>query len=732
MATKDHTQWNIFPEAVANSYSMIFFSMDRWFAVLLILLTFIDPVVGGTGFLAVIMINALAIFLGLDKGIIKRGEFGFNALLVGLGLGAFYEPNLPLLLLLFFAVIMTLFITILLLGVLTKYGLPFLSLPFVFGLWTVMLASRNFEALGISQRGLYFLNELYAVGENHFVVIYQFLNDLHIPIAIKTYFRSLGAILFQFNVLSGVVLALALLVYSRIAFILSLLGFFTAYGFYQWIGADLTQLNYNYIGFNFILSAIALGGFYLVPSRWSFGWVIILTPVLAILTSSLTNLLVTFQLGTYSLPFNLVVISFLYVLKWRSSKTKPEEVSAQTFYPEKNKYHYLSDLERYKNYRMVPIGMPFMGEWYVSQGPDGEYTHREDWRHAWDFVIVDENDLQYQNQGKDVEDYYCYGKPVTAPADGKVIAIQDGIEDNRVGAMNLTQNWGNSILIEHGLSLYSQISHIKPDSFKVKKGDTVKKGQELALCGNSGRSPYPHIHFQLQTTPYIGSLTYEYPISLYLSRENNHDKSFHFFDFPEEGMRLKNLEAAELMKYTYYFMPGKKITFMVDGKKRVNWECKADPYNQTYIECEESGAKAYFQNNGALHYFTSYIGKKDTLLYHFFLANYKVALSFQKDLKLKDSIPIDLLKKTGFNWLQDLMAPFYQYKKAGYVLEYTKSKGMIQLEEVHLSSKVNLQKWKKKQVKYQYTQIIKDYQVKYFEIQDGKRTIKAEQVIENI
>ena len=74
-----------------------------------------------------------------------------------------------------------------------------------------------------------------------------------------------------------------------------------------------------------------------------------------------------------------------------------------------------------------------------------------------------------------LEDYYCYGAPVVAPADGTVVNIIDGIEDNNPGDINMSQNWGNTIIIKHTDYLYSQISHLKQDSFKVKIGDKYFK-----------------------------------------------------------------------------------------------------------------------------------------------------------------------------------------------------------------------------------------------------------------
>lgn len=57
-------------------------------------------------------------------------------------------------------------------------------------------------------------------------------------------------------------IAFGLLYSSRIAFSLSVIGFYLAYLFYSIFGADVNDLNYNLLGSNFIFIAIAIGCFF--------------------------------------------------------------------------------------------------------------------------------------------------------------------------------------------------------------------------------------------------------------------------------------------------------------------------------------------------------------------------------------------------------------------------------------------------------------------------------------
>lgn len=664
-----------FISSVINSYAQIFFSKNYLFAIILLIVSFFDFYAGLSGLLAVIISNSAAYIIGFNKYNIKLGYYGFNNLLVGLGLGIYYNPNIEFFMALFFASLLTLLITVALEGIVGKYGLPYLSLSFLLVLWMVSLATREFKSLEISERGIYILNEMYFLGGHNLVNIYQYFGKHNLPEYISLYFRSLGAILFQYSLFAGILVSLGLLIYSRIAFTLSIFGFGSAYLFYKLIGGNVQELSYGYIGFNFILTSIAVGGFFIVPSKYSFFSVLLLIPLISIILSSSMAVFSIFQISIYSLPFNIIVLTFLYILKFREKNfLKPEIVGIQHFSPEINLYTQKNNFGRFKNSHIIPISLPFWGLWKVTQSEDDEITHKGEWKHAFDFEIEDENDKLFVDSGLLCSDYFCYNKPIIAPADGKVEQIIDYIDDNKIGDVNIENNWGNTIVIRHTDLLFTKISHIRKESFKVNVGDYVKKGEVLALCGNSGRSPQPHIHFQIQSTPYIGSKTLDYPLGHYILNENG-KYLLQSYRKPLKNQKIMNIERNKFMYDAYHFIPGQRLNFLVfneknNTEKKYQWEVVADFYNNTYIYCETTKSKAYFYNDGFFHFFTHFEGNKNSLLYFFYLANYKVLTSFYENMQIDDFYPIHLTNNKILLFFQDFLAPLKIFIKSYFKLVY--------------------------------------------------------------
>ncbi|MCR4442287.1 MAG: M23 family metallopeptidase [Peptococcaceae bacterium] len=75
------------------------------------------------------------------------------------------------------------------------------------------------------------------------------------------------------------------------------------------------------------------------------------------------------------------------------------------------------------------------------------------------------------------------GTPVKAANSGTI---------NLARKLNVT---GNTVIIDHGLKLYSTYCHM--DKILVKEGEEVKKGQVIGQVGSTGFSTGPHLHWNI-------------------------------------------------------------------------------------------------------------------------------------------------------------------------------------------------------------------------------------------
>lgn len=84
--------------------------------------------------------------------------------------------------------------------------------------------------------------------------------------------------------------------------------------------------------------------------------------------------------------------------------------------------------------------------------------------------------------------------PVYAPADGKVIIAR------------YLSGYGNYVMIDHGDGYYTGFGHLS--SFNVSQGQTVSRGQQIAVSGNTGISTGDHLHYEV----YIGGIDNYYRV----------------------------------------------------------------------------------------------------------------------------------------------------------------------------------------------------------------------------
>ena len=154
------------------------------------------------------------------------------------------------------------------------------------------------------------------------------------------------------------------------------------------------------------------------------------------------------------------------------------------------------------------LHLPFApgDSWTVVWGGDTRaqnyHVDAPDQRHAYDLLVV-ENGVSHRGDGSRLDQYYAWGRRILAPASGTVIEAVNDLADNAIGQRDAAHAAGNHVLLDLGGGEYALLAHLQHGSVQVKAGNRVITGQWLGLCGNSGNTSEPHLHFHVQDKPYL-------------------------------------------------------------------------------------------------------------------------------------------------------------------------------------------------------------------------------------
>jgi urea transporter/murein DD-endopeptidase MepM/ murein hydrolase activator NlpD len=683
---KQKVQFHI--DALLNSYSQVFFSLNKWLALLIMVATFLKPHVGLVALLSVLFANTTIYLLGYQLKAIREGMYGFNVLLLAVALSNLFNINSAFVVLMLVSVILVSIITISMSHFFERHFLPAVSIPFFAAFWIIKLATPNFSGLFLNLDDVYWLNSTYKIGGWDLIKFDNFFETLNIPLFAQIYLKSLGSVFFVPYVFAGLIICTGILAFSRIAFSLSIVAFYVAWKGCILFGYDQENLIVGLTGSNIIFTAIGIGCFYLVPNVATYILALVLVPLTLLLCNTFAAILQPWALPAMTMPFAFITVLTLHALRMRLIPYFFKFVDIQYYSPEKVVYKSQNINERFSNVFPIKFQLPVMGKWFVSQAYNGSITHKGMFDKAIDFVITeDESEKTFSKDGINLDDYYCYAKPVLAPASGYISNINDNIDDNRIKDVNLDKNWGNTVVIYHAEGVYSQLSHLKKDSIKVQIGDYVKSGDIIAQCGSSGRSPEPHLHYQIQQHYNIGGSTVQYPFAYYIEHQGS-KLAFNEYKVPNEKAVVENIQINKLLSETFYFIPGKKFKFKVEKNDADNdiesWEVFTDVYNRTYIYCHSTSSIAYFVNDGSVFYFTDFEGDKNSFLFYFYLGCYKVLLAYYQDLEIEDSIPSDVFNYILLQPFQDLVSPFFTFIQANYHIKYNF------IDDVYNSSRIEL------------------------------------------
>lgn len=609
-------------KTVLCSYSEIFFLRHWGTGLVLLALTLVNPNVCVNGLVAVLAAYGFAVFLGLDKAFLASGFYTYNPLLVGLSMGYLFRIAPLTFLIVTLAGILTFVVTHMLYNISSYYlRLPILSLPFVLMSSLAYLASARYSNL--------LVNGLYAQSFSNL--------ELYLPVWFSGLLKSLGAIFFMPQVEIGLVILIVFFLSSRILFFLVALGYYSGSLVTALLVGSFHQAFTNVNHFNFIWIAMALGGIFLVPSLKSYVIAVVAVATSTLLMHAMEVFWATYDIPAFALPFNLVTLAFLYVLGVAGFPMIGHTIKST---PEATLDHYLAVNRRFKG-TLRTLSLPFAGAWTVWQGPNGRWTHQGSWQHAFDFVITDREGNTYRDAGQLLTDYFAFGKPILSPVRGRVVRVTKSLKDNAPGQTDKANNWGNLVIIQDARGFWVELSHFKQDSIRVAEGEWVEKGALLGHCGNSGYSPQPHIHLQVQASETVGSATLPFSLVGYTCQEQ-----YFANDLPDEGAVVEATVPDRSMIRQMTFLLDQKLCFDVyhsgQHMETVTWTVRMAPDSTFYFD--SGRGRLYFGIHDGTFYLYGTEGH-DRHLNRLQLALPRLPLTYAPSMRWNDHVPISALQR---------------------------------------------------------------------------------------
>ena len=283
--------------------------------VLLFGVFFGSPWLGLAALLGLLTSTSAAWAIGVERGLILSGVYGFNGFFAGLALASFLNPNPGLWMIVAIAGALSAALTCALHSLLGRIHLPPLSAPFVCALWLILLSVMQLGGLTHAQGpvpgvGGRLLTEAARAWTD------QFTNGQETAgLLLNGTLRGVSQIFFQDDLIVGLIFLLGLLANSTRAALLAAAGSLTGSLIALLIGAADSAVFHGLYGFNSALSALAVATLIGKPGWRTLIAALLCAAVAAIATGAMIPLLRPAGLPVLSAPFCLSSWIFLLALQ---------------------------------------------------------------------------------------------------------------------------------------------------------------------------------------------------------------------------------------------------------------------------------------------------------------------------------------------------------------------------------------------------------------------------------
>lgn len=155
------------------------------------------------------------------------------------------------------------------------------------------------------------------------------------------------------------------------------------------------------------------------------------------------------------------------------------------------------------------IFLLFISSCYVSKNPlrktikelqrgniidDTSYIYALPYEEGKTFRVIQGYFSQHSHKERAALDFNMKcGTNICAAREGIVVRVKE--DGDRGGLNKKYRPFGNNIVIQHADGSRAGYWHLQKDGALVEVGDTVTKGQVIALSGKTGYAAFPHLHF---------------------------------------------------------------------------------------------------------------------------------------------------------------------------------------------------------------------------------------------
>jgi urea transporter len=232
--------------------------------------------------------------------------------LVGIGLAFFLEFDFLLAVYIILGAAVSTIVMMALINLLTPWDMPALTAPFVLTAWLLLFAVYQFDVLSPTELIAPAAPDPATVVQTELRELATGAGGLTVANLAHGFFRGVGEVMFQDNLLTGVIFLIAILVNSRISAAFAAAGSAVALLTALALGGDGVAIYHGLYGFNAVLCAIALGGLFFVLT-WKSALYALLAAVFSVPAfAAIAVLLSPIGMPALTAPFVLTTWLFLW------------------------------------------------------------------------------------------------------------------------------------------------------------------------------------------------------------------------------------------------------------------------------------------------------------------------------------------------------------------------------------------------------------------------------------